>query len=95
MQDKLTWKQVLDVIENFTHRQSLSACLDLLLTSDEKEMLIARLSILHALLHKTPQRDIATTYQVSIAQITRGSHVLKQLDHASQECLKTCLEALS
>ncbi len=54
---------------------------NLFLTLEEKEMLRARYQILQALLKgDLTQREIAEKYQVSIAQITRGSNALKIID---------------
>ena len=61
--------------------ESLSKVLGVLLTAEEKSDIAARCLIIKALLaaEKT-QREIAKELQVSIAKVTRGSHVLKKQD---------------
>lgn len=61
---------------------------DLFFTMEEKETLAARFLVVKALLEeKMPQREIAKTYKVSIAQITRGSNALKIIDPALKKWL--------
>lgn len=66
--------------------------LDLFLTIEEKENLAARYLIIKALLEdKMTQREISQEYQVSIAQITRGSNALKMIDPQLKKNLKNLL----
>lgn len=54
--------------------------LDLILTQDEKSMLMTRLLVFRALLEgKLTQREIAKKLSVSIATITRCSNYLKNM----------------
>lgn len=60
----------------------------LLLTEDEREQLLTRANIFHALMEgKLSQRKICDALGVGIATITRGSHALKQEDDASKAWL--------
>lgn len=56
----------------------LSELFKLFLTLEEQEMIKSRYDIIKALLgEEISQRDLAKKYEVSIAQITRGSNSLK------------------
>jgi TrpR family trp operon transcriptional repressor len=56
----------------------LSELFKLFLTLEEQEMIKSRYEIIKALLsEEISQRDLAKKYNVSIAQITRGSNALK------------------
>ena len=64
----------------------------LFLTFEEREMMISRYLIIKALLeNRLTQREIAETYKVSIAQITRGSNALKIIDPQFKEFLENKL----
>jgi TrpR family trp operon transcriptional repressor len=68
----------------------------LFLTIEEKEAMAARFLIVKALLEgKMPQREIAKTYKVSIAQITRGSNALKIIDAKLRKFLEKQLKRVS
>lgn len=62
------------------NEKMLSALLDLLLTSEEKESIASRcLIVMELIKHEKTQRDIAADLNVSIAKITRGSNELKRV----------------
>jgi TrpR family trp operon transcriptional repressor len=69
--------------------EKFNSFLSLFLTFEERETMGSRYLIIKALLeaHLT-QRKIAKTYNVSIAQITRGSNALKIVDVKFKEFLK-------
>ena len=65
---------------------------ELFLTPEEKEMLSSRFLIIKTLLEgKMTQREMTEKYNVSIAQITRGSNALKRLSPEYKSLLKKTL----
>lgn len=70
-------------MEQGAKQGDLEALFNLFFTLEEKEMLMARLQIIQALLEgKKTQRTIAKDLGVSISQITRGSNALKSVSQA-------------
>lgn len=62
------------------------------LTSEELEMLGARYEIIRALIQgNLTQREIAQKYNVSIAQITRGSNALKSISQKLKKELENVI----
>lgn len=69
--------------------KELEKLLSLLLTFDEREQLASRVLIIQALLKgELTQREIAEKFNVSIAQITRGSNALKITDEEFKKLLE-------
>ena len=69
--------------------EDLKKFFSLILTLEEQAALGARLVIIKALIEgKLSQRQIAATYKVSIAQITRGSNALKIIDRKLYKLLE-------
>lgn len=61
----------------------------LFLTFEERELMASRYLIIKALLEgQLTQREIAETYKMSIAQITRGSNALKIIDPKFKKSLE-------
>ena len=76
----MNWKGFLNLCLDAKNPKLLKEFFELFLTPEEEEMLKARFAIIQALLNKElPQRDLGKKYQVSIAQITRGSNALKYI----------------
>jgi TrpR family trp operon transcriptional repressor len=91
--DKEGWQGFLELCSKIHSTDELNRCFDLFLTIEEKETLASRYLIIKALLEEClTQREIAETYKVSIAQITRGSNALKIIDPALKKLLKTRLK---
>lgn len=75
---KESLRPFIDLCLKAKNADKLEQLLDLFLTLEEKEMVVSRYQILHALLKtKLTQREIASKFGLSIAQITRGSNALK------------------
>jgi len=88
------WQGFLDLCSKIQSAEELGQFLDLFLTIEEKELLASRYLIINALLEGLlTQREIAETYKVSIAQITRGSNALKVIDPALKKFLLKKLKA--
>lgn len=74
------WKHFLTLCNTFHDQPMLADLFDLLLTDEEKQVIAARTLIVQSLLTGTQtQREIASSLQVSISKITRGSNMLKRL----------------
>ncbi len=74
--------------------EEINELFNLFFTMEEKETLASRFTIIKQLLEGTlTQRDIADTYKVSIAQITRGSNALKIISPKLKSLLKTRMKS--
>lgn len=83
------WKGFLELCLNCSSTQELEEVFHLFLTFEEKETLSARFLIIKALSKgELTQREIASHYRVSIAQITRGSNALKQIKPSLKKLLE-------
>ncbi len=91
--DKNGWQDFLKLCSKVNSPEKFNEIFDLFLTIEEKETLASRYLIIKALIegHLT-QREIADTYKVSIAQITRGSNALKIISPELKEYLKSRLK---
>lgn len=91
--NKKGWQEFLKLCSKINAPEEFGEVFDLFLTIEEKETLASRYLIIRALLegHLT-QREIADTYKVSIAQITRGSNALKIISSELREILKSRLK---
>ena len=86
--EKKGWKDFLKLCCKVNKEEEMHALFDLFFTIEEKETLASRFLIIKALLEgKLTQREIAETFSVSIAQITRGSNALKIISPALKEFL--------
>lgn len=75
------WKRFLELCLQQKTPEQLNKLFNLFFTIEEKETLASRGLIIDALLEKKlPQREISEKFNVSIAQITRGSNALKIVD---------------
>ena len=89
MKDPEGWLPLLKLFLKLKTPKGLDLFCDLFLTIEEKHILASRYLIIKALLEdKLPQREIASTYRVSIAQINRGSNALKRIDPETKQFLK-------
>lgn len=83
------WRGFLELCSQIETPEEFHRMFDLFLTIEEKETLASRYLIVKALLDgQLTQREIAETYKVSIAQITRGSNALKIIDAKLRNFLK-------
>lgn len=83
--DFTQWQQVIDLLRQAATEQKEDALLQLLLTPDERDALLARVNIVHELLNgQRSQRKISELLGVGVATITRGSNELKHQDEATK-----------
>ena len=83
------WQAFLKLCSKMKTEQALHNFFSLFLTFSERDDLTSRCRIIQALLEgQLTQREIAEKYQVSIAQITRGSNALKNLDSQFKKFLR-------
>ncbi|MGF1685636.1 trp operon repressor [Photobacterium japonica] len=88
------WQQVLDILRQATSEQRDDTLLKLLLTPDERTVLLSRVNILHELLNgDRSQRKISELLGVGVATITRGSNELKHHDNDTKVWLSALLDA--
>jgi TrpR family trp operon transcriptional repressor len=87
------WSQVMTLIANAAEQDKHQSLLTMLMTPDEREVLIARVNICHELLQgELSQRQISQLLGVGVATITRGSNELKSHTQDEKEWLTTLLQ---
>ncbi|WP_109077305.1 trp operon repressor [Aggregatibacter kilianii] len=87
------WNAFLDMLKTAFEQGKAQDVLTLLLTPDERDALGLRLQIVAQLLNKNlPQREIQQNLNTSAATITRGSNMLKTMDPAFVDWIKTQLD---
>ncbi len=90
-----TWQDIEQLFETAAQSGQEAALLQLLLTQDERESLIARTNIFYSLLKgDISQRKISEQLGVGIATITRGSHALKNQDQETKDWLMHLIKQL-
>ncbi|PSU31845.1 trp operon repressor [Photobacterium lutimaris] len=90
------WQQVVDILRQATTEHKDDTLLRLLLTPDERSVLLSRVNILHELLNgERSQRKISELLGVGVATITRGSNELKHHDDDIKVWLSTLLKEQS
>jgi len=86
------WQQILDLIKRSTESEQHEMLLTMLLTSDERDALVARVNIFRELLKgDLSQRQISQMLGVGIATITRGSNELKSKQDQEKQLLAQLL----
>jgi TrpR family transcriptional regulator, trp operon repressor len=86
------WSDFLELCSKIKSAEAFNSFFALFLTFEERETMASRYLIIKALLEgQLTQREIAETYRVSIAQITRGSNALKIIDPKFEKFLKRAL----
>lgn len=87
--DENGWYDFLELCSKIKTPEAFNSFFALFLTFEERETMGSRYLIIKALLEgQLTQREIAETYKVSIAQITRGSNALKIIDPEFKNFLK-------
>ncbi|QEH45083.1 trp operon repressor [Aggregatibacter actinomycetemcomitans] len=87
------WNAFLNMLQTAFEQGKAQDVLTLLLTPDERDALGLRLQIVAQLLNKDlPQREIQQNLNTSAATITRGSNMLKTMDPAFVDWIKTQLD---
>ncbi len=72
------WQELLEVFLNQKNKDDMELFLQTILTLSEKTEFVNRYRIIKELLESTKtQREIASDLKVSIANVTRGSNLLK------------------
>ncbi len=86
------WQQVLDLIQRSQSSEQQAMLMTMLLTSDEREAVTARVNILCELLKgDMSQRQISQMLGVGVATITRGSAEVKRLADKDKNALSDLL----
>lgn len=90
------WQQVIDILRQAATEQKDDTLLKLLLTPDERTVLLSRVNIFYELLNgERSQRKISELLGVGVATITRGSNELKHHDEATKAWLAELLQKQS
>lgn len=88
------WREFLQLCADIGSSEELGKLFDLFLTIEEKETLASRYLIIKALLEGSlTQREISDKFEVSIAQITRGSNAIKIISPKLKDLLKRHFKA--
>lgn len=86
------WQSFLDLIRTSVDSGHYETLLTMMMTSDERETLVARANIVYELLKgDLSQRQISQMLGVGVATITRGSNELKGISEAEKVQLTTLL----
>lgn len=90
--DFKNWQQVMDLVKQSADDEQHALLLTMLMTPDERDVLLARVNIFHELLKgDLTQRQISQLLGVGIATITRGSNELKNHSGMDKEWLQQLL----
>lgn len=89
------WQQVMALVQQAVERDQHELLLSMMMTSDERESLLARVNIFNELLKgEISQRQISQMLGVGVATITRGSNELKSRSDTELEKLTALLDAI-
>ncbi|MEZ9229828.1 trp operon repressor [Vibrio amylolyticus] len=87
------WQQLMDLIKRAADEGQHELLLTLLMTSDERDALLARTNIIYELLKgDLSQRQVSQMLGVGVATITRGSNELKAKTDQQRENIAKLLE---
>ncbi|OIQ24434.1 trp operon repressor [uncultured Vibrio sp.] len=87
------WQQLMDLIKRSADEDQHELLLTLLMTSDERDALLARTNIVYELLKgDISQRQVSQMLGVGVATITRGSNELKAKTDLEREQIAHLLE---
>jgi TrpR family transcriptional regulator, trp operon repressor len=88
-EDKARWYKFLEHCLNFKNKEELEVFFNVMFTASEKIEFGNRLAIMKDLLNgQKTQREIAQDLEVSIANISRGSNVIKNSEVDLKVALK-------
>ena len=72
------YEDLVTIFSKTTDSEDMRKLLEELLTPSEIKDLVLRWNLMKDLYRGLPQREIATSYGISLCKITRGSKILKQ-----------------
>lgn len=82
------WQKMMDLVKSASTEDKHALLLTMLMTPDERDVMLARVNILHELLQgELSQRQISQALGVGIATITRGSTELKNRSDEDKQWL--------
>ena len=89
------WNAFLQMLKIAFEENKAQEFLTLLLTADERDAVGLRLQIVSQLIDKNmPQREIQQNLNTSAATITRGSNMIKTMDHDFMQWMKQHLDLI-
>ncbi|MCS0352856.1 MULTISPECIES: trp operon repressor [Vibrio] len=90
------WQQLMELVKSATEQEQHAMLLTMMMTPDERDVLVARANILCELLKgELSQRQISQLLGVGIATITRGSNELKSKSEQEKSQLAALLLKVS
>ena len=89
-----SWLRFIRLCKGAPSDDLLEELFETFFTKEEKRCIQARYCIIRALLENNlSQREIAKTFQTSIAQITRGSHAMKGISQELRQFLLSFMDS--
>jgi TrpR family trp operon transcriptional repressor len=89
------WQSFLQLVKEASAQGHLEMLLAMMMTTDERDILISRMNIVYELLHgEMSQRQISQMLGVGVATITRGSNGLKACSGEEKDILLSLLSGL-
>ncbi|MGF1755616.1 trp operon repressor [Vibrio makurazakiensis] len=86
------WQQLMDLVKTAADNDQHELLLTMMMTSDERDALVARVNILCELLKgDLSQRQVSQMLGVGVATITRGSNELKAKSDAEKSEIEQLL----
>ncbi|MPM07981.1 Trp operon repressor [bioreactor metagenome] len=81
------YEDLIKIFASTTDVKDMQKLLEEMLTPNELKDLLLRWNLMKDLYRGLPQREIATSYGISLCKITRGSKILKQKDSYCKKLL--------
>ncbi len=81
------YEDLIEVFASTTDSEDMKKLFEEMLTPSERKALLLRWNLMKDLYKGLPQREIASSYGISLCKITRGSKILKQKDSYCRKIL--------
>ncbi|MGE4454437.1 MAG: Trp family transcriptional regulator [Sphaerochaeta sp.] len=81
------YKDLIELFTNTTKSEDMAKLFEEMLTPSEQKAILLRWNLMKDLYQGLPQREIASSYGISLCKITRGSKILKQKDSYCRKIL--------
>ncbi|MBJ2357643.1 Trp family transcriptional regulator [Sphaerochaeta sp. S2] len=81
------YKDLIEVFSATNNPEDMAKLFEEMLTPSERKAILLRWNLMKDLYQGLPQREIASSYGISLCKITRGSKILKQKDSYCKKIL--------
>lgn len=81
------YKDLIEVFSATNNPEDMTKLFEEMLTPSERKAILLRWNLMKDLYQGLPQREIASSYGISLCKITRGSKILKQKDSYCKKIL--------